>query len=215
MGGAAIRGMLITTPAAPVQVFTSWRTLGVTVGLAIATGVVVGLVPSLLQGRGTARTLRGGVRGGMSEGARLRASLLVAQATLSVVLLVGAALFVRSLEAVKAMPMGYDADRVLLVNRIIRGPVFDDSAQRSMRRLLVATAESLPGVESAAWVSSAPFVSTSNTNLFVSGIDSVGAWAPSRIRRPPPTTSVRWARASSVGEASCPTIAPARRTWRW
>jgi len=173
--GAAIRGMLITTPAAPVQVFTSWRTLGVTVGLAIATGVVVGLVPSLLQGRGDlARTLRGGVRGGMSEGARLRASLLVAQATLSVVLLVGAALFVRSLEAVKAMPMGYDADRVLLVNRIIRGTVLDDSAQHSMRRLLLATAQSLPGVESAAWVSSAPFVSTSNTNLFVSGIDSVG-----------------------------------------
>jgi predicted permease len=96
------------------------------------------------------------------------------QAALSVVLLVGAALFVRSLDAVKSLPMGYDADRVLLVNRIVRGTALDDTTQRSLRRVLLSTAQSLPNVESAAWVSSAPFVSTSNTSLYVPGIDSVG-----------------------------------------
>jgi predicted permease len=90
------------------------------------------------------------------------------------VLLVGAALFVRSLEAVKALPMGYEAEHVLLVNRIVRGPFPDDSAHVAMRRLLLSTAQAIPGVESAAWVSSAPFVSTSSTSLRVAGIDSVG-----------------------------------------
>jgi len=171
--GAAIRGLLITTlKAAPV--LTDWRTIAVTLGLAVAAGVLVGLVPSLLSHRDDlAASLRGGVRGGMSEGGRLRSSLLVAQATLSVVLLVGAVLFVRSMASVKAMPMGYDVDRVLLVNRINRGAVFNDSAQREMRRILLSTAQSLPGVESAAWASSAPFVSTSSTALYVDGIDSV------------------------------------------
>ena len=172
--GAAIRQLLVTTNAPSVPVF-DWRTLGITAGLAVATGVLIGLVPALASGRGDlARTLRGGARGGVSDGARLRASLLVIQATLSVVLLVVAALFVRSLGAVTQLRMGYDVDRVLLVNRIIRGPMLDDSSARTMRLALLSAAQSLPGVESAAWMSSAPFVSTSNTTLFVPGLDSVG-----------------------------------------
>jgi predicted permease len=171
--GAAIRGMLITTlKAAPV--LTDGRTIAVTLGLAVVAGVLVGLAPALVSNRDNlAASLRGGVRGGTSEGGRLRSSLLVAQATLSVVLLVGAALFVRSMASVKAMPMGYDVDRVLLVNRINRGSVFHEAAQLAMRRILLATAQSHPGVESAAWASSAPFVSTSSTSLYVDGVDSV------------------------------------------
>jgi predicted permease len=172
--GAVVRQMLITAQSESAPILTDWRTFAVTGALAIGSGLLVGLVQALLPVRGDlARALRGGARGGVSEGARLRASLLVIQASLSVVLLVGAALFVRSLDAVKAMPMGYDADRVLLVNRIIRGTPFNDTTQRSIRRVLLSTAQSLPEVESAAWVSSAPFVSTSNTSLYVSGIDSV------------------------------------------
>jgi predicted permease len=183
--GAVVRRLLLTTPAASpdVGVLGDWRTLGVTLGLAVATGVLVGLVPPLLSGRGgafaslgagLAGTLRGGVRGGMAEGARLRAVLLVVQGALSVALLVGAALFVRSLQAVRAMPMGYDAEHVLLVSRVLQGDVFDDSLQTALRRELLAAAQALPGVEHAAWVSSAPFVSTSSTDLSVPGIDSVG-----------------------------------------
>jgi predicted permease len=172
--GAAIRQMLVATNAPSVPVFADWRTLAVTIGVAIATGTLVGLVPPLASGRGDlARTLRGGARGGVSDGARLRTSLLVVQAMLSVVLLIGAALFVKSLDAVKRMPMGYDAEHVLLVNRVIARGTFNDTTQRVLRAALMAEAQSLPSVESAAWVSSAPFVSTSNTTLFVAGIDSV------------------------------------------
>ena len=173
--GAAIRQMLVATNAPSVPVFADWRTLAVTIGVAIATGTLVGLVPPLASGRGDlARTLRGGARGGVSDGARLRTSLLVVQAMLSVVLLIGAALFVKSLDAVKRMPMGYDAEHVLLVNRVIARASFNDTTQRALRGALLTEAQSLPSVESAAWVSSAPFVSTSNTTLFVAGIDSVG-----------------------------------------
>jgi predicted permease len=172
--GAAIRQMLVATNARSVPVFADWRTLVVTIGVAIATGTLVGLVPPLASGRGDlARALRGGARGGVSDGARLRTSLLVVQATLSVVLLIGAALFVKSLDAVKRMPMGYDAEHVLLVNRVIARSAFNDTTQRALRGALMSEAQSLPSVESAAWVSSAPFVSTSNTTLFVAGIDSV------------------------------------------
>jgi predicted permease len=121
------------------------------------------------------QTLRGGARGGVAERTRLRAGLLITQAALSVALLIGAALFVRSVERVKSMPIGYDADRVLLVNRVIQRDGFNDSTQRLLRLRLLETARALPDVESAAWMSSAPFVSTSSTRLYVLGIDSVDA----------------------------------------
>ncbi len=172
--GAAIRGLLVATTGPASSVLTEPRTLGLTIGLAVATGVLVGLVTALSSGRGDlGQTLRGGVRGGMAERARLRAGLLITQATLSVALLIGAALFVRSLERVKAMRIGYDAQRVLLVSRVIQGDALDDSTQRLLRVRLLEAARALPDVESAAWVSSAPFVSTSNTRLYVAGIDSV------------------------------------------
>ena len=174
--GAAIRRILIAAPSAPP--FADWRTLGVTAGLVIAVGLGLGLVPVVLsRRRDLARSLRGGARGGarggVSEGARLRGTLLVLQATLSVALLVGAALFARSLDAVKSMRMGYDAERVLLVNRVVRGTFPTEAEHRAVRDALVSTAQSLGGVEAAAWVSSAPFVSTSNNAIFVDGIDSV------------------------------------------
>ena len=171
--GSAIRGLLVATPVAGAPAFTDPRTLTVTLGLTIIVAVLIGLLPSMVSGRGDlARTLRGGARGGTSEGARLRGTLLIVQGALSVMLLVGATLFVRSLNAVKALPMGYDVERVLLVSRVLRGPWPGDSAMRAMSEVLLAAAQALPGVESAAWVSSAPFVSTSSARVFVSGVDS-------------------------------------------
>jgi putative ABC transport system permease protein len=176
-GGSAVRRMLLTTTATapPVDAFTDVRILGVTVGLAIAAGIVVGLMPALVSApTDVASSLRGGVRGGMGEGARLRGALLVLQAALSVALLVGAAVFVRSLESVKATRMGYDPDRVLVVYRVMRGPLPSEAATRTIRDSLLTAGRSIPGVESVAWLSSAPFVSTSSTNVYVAGVDVDG-----------------------------------------
>ena len=176
-GGAAIQRLLIGS-AVEVSVYADWRSLGVALAIALAVGVAIGVVPAAITARtgGTGdltASLRGGARGGSRDGGRLRATLLVVQVSLSVTLLIGAALFVRSLQGVTAMRLGYEAERVVLVNRVIRGLPMEDSIQIALRDMLLETARSLPEVEGAAWVSSAPFVSTSNTALFVQGIDSV------------------------------------------
>ena len=174
--GAAIRTLLVMARAPSPSVFTDPRTVGLTTALAAAAGILVGLATAMSADRGDlSQTLRGGARGGVAERTRLRAGLLITQAALSVALLIGAALFVRSVERVKSMPIGYDADRVLLVNRVIQRDGFNDSTQRLLRLRLLETARVLPDVESAAWMSSAPFVSTSSTRLYVLGIDSVDA----------------------------------------
>ena len=172
-GGAAVRGMLISSGGS-LDVFTDWRTLGLAIGVALIAGVLAGLAPALLSGRGEfAKSLKAGAREGTYQRSRTRTLLLVTQGALSVALLVGAALFVRSLDRVKSMSMGYDATRVLHVNRNLRGMQLDDTALVRLRERLLATAQAIPGVERAAFVSTVPFWSTSTRNLTVAGIDSV------------------------------------------
>lgn len=150
------------------------RMMAVVVLLTLVSGLIIGAAPLIVApGGDLAKRLRGGARGGANDGGRIRSGLLVLQAALSVVLLVGATLFVRSLNSVQQMRMGYDADRVLLVNRVNRGAKVEEAPQRVMRDILMREAESMPNVESAAWLVSAPFVSSSSTNIFVPGIDSV------------------------------------------
>lgn len=175
-GSVLVGRMLVGTMVDQGALASDGRTMLVTALLALATGLATGIVPALFAVRGDlAPALRGGTRGGTGRHAGVRAALLVVQCGLTVVLLVGATLFVRSLQSVQSMPMGYQPDRVLRVNRIERGatPTLDERV--ALRRRLLDAAQALPQVEAAAWVNSVPFNSTSSTALFVEGIDSVGA----------------------------------------
>jgi predicted permease len=173
-GGAGIRQLLVASDNAPLEVFTNRRTLGVAIGAALLAALVTGIAPAFVAVRGDlANALKTGARGGSYQRSRARTALLVLQAALSVVLLVGAGLFVKSLGNVKAMRLGYDAEPVLLVNRSMRGMRLDSAASVALRTALVSKARVIPGVEAAAWIYSVPFRSTSATRLFVEGIDTV------------------------------------------
>jgi putative ABC transport system permease protein len=173
-GGAGIRQLLVASQDAPLEVFTDWRTIGVATGAALFAALLTGIAPSFVSVRGDlANTLKTGARGGSYQRSRGRNVLLVLQAALSVVLLVGAALFVRSFNNVKAMRLGYDAEPVLFVNRNMRGIRLDSAASVALRSALVDKARAIPGVEAASWIYSVPFRSTSGTRLLVAGIDTV------------------------------------------
>lgn len=171
-----VKRMLRTAAVAtPPQFEVDWRMFGMATVLAIIVGLATGMFPALLSQRGNlSPALRGGSRGGGSHRTVLRSALLVTQGALTVVMLVGAALFMRSLSAVRALPMGYTADNVLRVNRIERGDV-TNTERVALRQRLLEAAQSLPEVRAASWVSSTPFISTSTTRIFVAGIDSVAA----------------------------------------
>ncbi|HEX7546986.1 MAG TPA: ABC transporter permease, partial [Gemmatimonadaceae bacterium] len=174
-GGAAIRRILITGQGASLDVFTDWRTIGVAAIITVATALLTGFVPALLSGRGDlAHDLRSGSRGGTYQRSRARTVLLVAQGALAVALLVGAGLFVRSLENVRAMRLGYDSSPVLIVSPNMRGIILPDSAASQLARAMLATAQALPAVEAASRVKTIPLLFTNSTNLYVPGIDSVG-----------------------------------------
>ena len=172
-GGSVLRTLLMPRSDEGIATFTDQRTLVITVVATMLTGLITGIVPAVFAGRGDLLTMLRSRSGG-SQRTRLRAALLVAQVAMSVALLVGAILFVRSLNAVQRMRLGYDADRVLIAHRVFRGPPPGDSARAALRRALLTEAQAIPGVEAAAWVENAPLFRTTMLSSFsVPGVDSV------------------------------------------
>jgi hypothetical protein len=103
---------------------------------------------------------------------RLRTSLLVVQAALSVMLLVGAGLFVRSVQKIQAVHLGYDADRLVWIEPRLRGVKLDSAQHAALLHALVDRARANPAVENASVVLSVPFSMNYNDDIFVPGIDT-------------------------------------------
>src|SRR5262249_17262434 len=121
-----------------------------------------------------ASSLKSGSRLGAVDRSRLRAGLLVVQGAMSVVLLIGAGLFVRSFIRARAVPLGYDAHPVIEAVADCRGLAMDSARAVAVRRKLLADAQALPGVVAAARINSQLF-GTNTAELQVDGIDSVDA----------------------------------------
>jgi predicted permease len=172
-GGAGMRRLLVSS-ADHTPAWTDGRVIGYAAVLVVLAGLLTGIAP-VLQTRRTdvASALKSGAREGTARRSRLRTALLVLQASLSVVLLVGAGLFVRSLSNVEHVRLGYDADRLLWVGVYSRGVPMDSARQVSLRRDLLAAAQRVPGVENASRALTIPFASTWSQRLFIAGIDSV------------------------------------------
>ncbi|MGE5731212.1 MAG: ADOP family duplicated permease, partial [Gemmatimonas sp.] len=173
-GGSIMRKTLLDKTDVGDNAFADARLLLAVAALALFTGLLTGLAPALQTGRGNvASALKAGSREGTVQRSRLRAALLVMQAALSVVLLVGAGLFVKSLVNVKNLRLGYDVDRLLWVNTRFRGPKLDSIQFAQLQEQLRDRALQMPGVEHAARALTAPFYVSWSFNLYVEGIDSV------------------------------------------
>ena len=159
------------------------RVLAVSALIALSVGIMVGLVPALRSSRSDLTSaLKSGIREGGAQGARLRAALMVAQAALSIVLLAGAGLFVRSLSNIRALDLGIQPDRMLIVSP--RWPAVDAtpgtaawSAELARHeRLLVQALElirQMPRVERATLSIGLPFQSSYSGTIRVSGFDTI------------------------------------------
>jgi predicted permease len=141
--------------------------LGISAALAIVTGLVIGVVPALRSSRADLTgALKAGAREGGGHRSRLRTTLTVAQAALSVVLLVGAGLFVRSLWNAYTLDVGFDPDRVTVIevnrsplSQIPAGPAraAEQARRRAFYREMLDRVRALPGVERASIAVGTPF----------------------------------------------------------
>ena len=172
-GGAVIRALFLPN-GTEGAVLADERTVGITIIVTFGAALLTGLAPASEAWRyDLARSLNAGGRDAGVRRSPLRVALLVLQATLSVVLLVGAGLFVRSLANVRQLHLGYDVDPVLIVTEQKRGVKMKPTEQAILEHRLVATARTLPGVIAATPAPSIPFWAYEGRELHVAGIDSV------------------------------------------
>ncbi len=153
---AGIRLIDGAMPADQVPYFITWsldaRSLAYTVVISLLTAVVFGLAPALQAVRTDLQsTLKEGGRGsaGGSRG-RLRNALVIAEVALSLVLLVGASLFVRSFLNLQGAPVGFDTAPLMSMRFYLPGAPYESDEAKSRRvEDIVQRVESLPGVQAA------------------------------------------------------------------
>jgi predicted permease len=142
----------------PFVITPDWRVLAFTCGLTLATGILCGLAPSFRSVRAdltpSLRENASSVSGRASQvGLRFRPgdALVVAQVALSVVVLVGAGLLVRTLHKLQTLDPGFDTQNVLLfgINPSLAG--YKDRQTVELYRQLQERFEALPGVVSASY----------------------------------------------------------------
>ena len=170
-GAAALRAAFLDDAASAVIVDP--RTLLFTALAVLVTALLTGIVPALQTGRGNVNlTLKGGANEGPHR-SRARPLLLVFQTTLSVVLLIGAGLFVRSLSHVRNYRLGYDVAPILYASANPRGYQPTEAEQQTIAESMLETAKRIPGVQYATLTVSVPFWSNEGTGIWVPGVDSV------------------------------------------
>ena len=140
------------------ELFIDRRVLIYAFGLSLATGAIAGLAPTVLFARRSmADALR--TRGSKAGHApRVRQALVVVQVAMTVVLLCGAGVLVRTLIALDRAPMGFDAHDVLTMRVAISPARYPDERCREFYREALTRVRALPGIESAAVAASLPMI---------------------------------------------------------
>jgi predicted permease len=134
-----------------------WRVFAFTLAVATITGVLFGVAPALHASRAE---VIAGVKDPQALGRRgrinPRGALVIAEVALSLVLLVAAALCVRTLRNAAAIDTGYDTARVLTARLDLARQAYDEPRGRAFEQHLIERIESLPGVEAAGFAVTLP-----------------------------------------------------------
>jgi putative ABC transport system permease protein len=151
-GAALTRLMSTREDTLVIDVTPNWRIAAFALALAFLTATVCALVPAFSSTRlDPGSTLRGARTGaaGLLRRWSLSKTLVTAQVALTIVLLVGAALFIRSLQRVLSQDAGFHRDRVLILSTDAKAADYRADALRGFYDRLAERLRALPGVEAA------------------------------------------------------------------
>ncbi len=168
------RSLVATTPLTRMGIEAARlqpEVLVFALALTLSTVVVFGLAPALSSARvDLAEELKSGARGVAGVRTRFRSGLVVAQVALSVVLLVGAGLLMRSFVRLQGVDPGFNPENVLTAEIGLPATKYADSELRiQFFQELGERARALPGVQGVGMISQLPIRDPGN---------NIGAWDP-------------------------------------
>jgi predicted permease len=146
-----------TLPRAEAIVL-DWRALAFATAVTAVTALLFGLLPALRASSSSPEVaLHAQTRGVVGGGSRLMRAFVVAEVALSVMLVAGAGLLLRSYENVRSVDLGFDAEGVYTVGQALPGSTYPAPADvRNFFASLLERVAALPGVESTGAISSLP-----------------------------------------------------------
>jgi predicted permease len=141
--------------------------------ISLATGLLFGVVPAIRASRDDLwADLKAGVRTTDAGGTRFRSGLVVAQVAVSVVLLVGAGLLIRSFERVARIESGFDTRNLLTAEIRLPGTDYSDVERRvQFYTRLAENVRAIPGVADVTLGSQLPFRDPGN-NIYIWAADN-------------------------------------------
>lgn len=161
------------------------RVLGFTLLVSLMTGVLFGIAPALTATQGSlSQTLKEGRRGTSGLGhKRLRSLLVASEITLSLILLIGAGLFVRSFQRLSHVDPGFRPENVLTMQLSLTRANYPKEEQRAaFFSQLLQRIGSLSGVQDAGAVSEIPLSGQENDTYFsVEGEPAVGFGSKEKV----------------------------------
>jgi putative ABC transport system permease protein len=162
------------------EVAVDGRALGFTLLVSLLSGILFGLAPALYAARvNLNESLKeAGPRSGLGgRPQRLRRIFVVSQVALSLVLLAGAGLLIRSFIKLGQVDPGFDAANVLALTLALPNPRYaEHTARISFYRQTLENVRNLPGVQAAAFISDPPV--TGSLGLWLNGFHIDGQPPP-------------------------------------
>jgi len=172
LGYAALTALLASSPTplpGGIVPKLDWTVLAFTFGVSAVTGVLFGAFAALRFSRpDLTSTLKEGGRGGDGPGkARLGNFLVVAQVALTLIMLVGSALMIRSFQKLTKVDVGFKTENLLSLEYRLPANKYPDGAQQwEVHKKIVERVSALPGVVSATVARAVPFGGNGSTATF-------------------------------------------------
>jgi predicted permease len=157
-----------------------WRVFSYALGAALLTGLLVGVAPAIRASRSLGAVLHAGGRGIVGHRQRLRSALVVVQVGGSLMLLIVAGLFARSLVAAQRTDLGFDPNHVLNFSMDPNEIGYNEAQSRAFYKTLLERVRALPGVESASTAVTIPmgYIYNGDTLTIPGYQESAGQPAP-------------------------------------
>lgn len=149
-----------------------WRVMGFALGIAVAAGIVFSLAPALRSARhDLVPALKDNSAAGAPLRARLRTVLVSGQMAVTVLLLIAAGLFLRSLTSMQSLDPGWNATGVVGTSIDLELAGYDRARGKALQRDLVERVAALPGVTAVSLARKLPLASRSSLgDINVAGV---------------------------------------------
>jgi len=162
-----------------------WRVIAFAAAATGLTALLFGVVPALRASSSSPETvLRAQTRGVVGGRSRLMRAFVVAEVALSVMLVAGAGLLLRSYENVRSVDLGLDAEGVYTVSQALPPSTYPGQADvRNFYASLIERLAALPGVESAGAISNLPLRNGAGglNSFFIEGRPEPGPGEPNLV----------------------------------